>query len=206
MQINLAYKTTFSEGEKVRHGTAFQCFYCWKYYRRKNMWERHLQNYTGHPGFVYNFNTRTLLTCEEHLRYKCDIPMTAYINFETTAPTDDCLNLENRKMFAVSYVIIFAFHPNLQLDCVIIERSFGHSPAQLCSLNYLTNEQLKFRNITILKQFRDCALSVSTKTRKIAISEMFTTESKFAGDCLMRWFNAKFKSQNLVLSSDVKKV
>ena len=57
----------------------------------------------------------------------------------------------------------------------------------------------------MLKQLRDCALSVSSKTRKIAISEMFTTELKFAGDCLMRWFNAKFKSQNVVLSNDVKR-
>ena len=120
-QINLAYRTTFSEGEKVRHGTAFQRFYCSKYYGRKNMWERHLQNCTGCPSFVYNFNTRTLLTFEENLRYKCDILMTAYISFETTAPTDDCLDPENRKMFAVSYVIIFAFHPDWQLDRVIIE-------------------------------------------------------------------------------------
>ena len=34
---------------------------------------------------------------------------------------------------------------------------------------------------------------------------MFTTQLKFAGDCLMRWFNARFKSQNLVLSNDVKR-
>ena len=57
----------------------------------------------------------------------------------------------------------------------------------------------------MLKQLRDCALSVFTKTKKIAISKMFTTKLKFTGDCLMRWFNAKFKSQNLVLSNDVKR-
>ena len=131
--------------------------------------------------------------------------MTVYINFETRAPTNDCLDPENRKMFVVSYVIIFAFHPDLQLDRVIIKRIFGHSQAKLCSPNYLINEQLKFKNITMLKQLRDYALSVSSKTKKIAISEMFTTEFKFAGDCLMRWFNAKFKSQNLVLSNDVKR-
>ena len=33
---------------------------------------------------------------------------------------------------------------------------------------------------------------------------MFTTELKFAGGCLMKWFNAKFKSQNAVLSNDIK--
>ena len=191
-EINLAFRFTFSEGEKMIHGTAFQSFYCSKYFGRKNMWERHLQNCTGRPGFVYNFNTRSLLTFEENLKCKCDVPLTAYIDFETTTPTDDCPDPENSKIYAVSYVIIFAFHPDLQLNCVIVERSFGHSREQLCSINYLTCEQLKFKNLTMLKKLRVYALTVSTKTKKIAISEMFTTELKFAVDCLIRWFSAKY--------------
>ena len=43
-QLNLVFRITFDEGEKVRHGTAFQGFYCAKYFARKNMWERHLQS------------------------------------------------------------------------------------------------------------------------------------------------------------------
>ena len=122
-----------------------------------------------------------------------------------TAPTDDCLDQENKKMTAVSYVIIFAFHPHLQIDHVIIERSFGHSNLQLCSLNYLTNEQLKFKDINLLKQLRDCALSVASKRNKLVISEMFCTELKFASDCLMKWFNSKFKIGNMQLSNKVKR-
>ena len=64
--INLAFRTTFSEGEKVRYRTAFQCFFCSEYFGRKNMWERHLKNCTDRPGFVYNFNIGTLLTFEEN--------------------------------------------------------------------------------------------------------------------------------------------
>ena len=63
------------------------------------------------------------ITFEENLKYKRDIPLVAYIDFETTPPPDKCLDPENRKMLTVSYVIIFAFHPDL--DIVIIERSFG---------------------------------------------------------------------------------
>ena len=126
-----------------------------------------------------------MLTFEENLKFKHDIPLTAYINFETTAPTDDCLDPENKKMTAVSYVIIFAFHSHLQTDrvTIVIERSFGHSKLQLCSLNYLTTEQLKFKNIDLLKQLRDCALSVASKRNKLAISEMFSIELKFASSC-----------------------
>ena len=47
---------------------------------------------------------------------------------------------ENRKMFTVSYVIIFAFHPDLHIDCVIIGCSFGHSLKRLADLSYLTRK------------------------------------------------------------------
>ena len=36
-EINLAYRTSFSEDEKIRHGTAFQCFFGSKYFGRKNI-------------------------------------------------------------------------------------------------------------------------------------------------------------------------
>ena len=57
-------------------------------------------------------------------------------------------------MFAVSYVFIFTFHPELEIDNVIIERSFGHSEYTLTNLNYLTVDQLNFRNNKILLQLR----------------------------------------------------
>ena len=33
---------------------------------------------------------------------------------------------------------------------------------------------------------------------------MFTTELKFAGDCLLKWFNKKYKSKNLELRNEKK--
>ena len=128
-----------------------------------------MQYCTSRPGFVYNFNTQSLLTFEENVKYKTDIPLTACIDFKTTAPIDNCLDPENRRMSEI-----------------------------------LTNERLKFKDLTMLKQLRDCAFSVLSKSKKIVISEMLTTELKFAGNCLMKWFNAKFKSQNIVLSNDIK--
>ena len=78
-------------------------------------------------------------------------------------------------MFVVSYVIIFTFHPELEIDKVIIERSFGHSEYTPNSLNYLTVNQLNFKNNKTLLQLRDCALNVARKKSKLAIPEMFTT-------------------------------
>ena len=108
-------------------------------------------------------------------------------------------------MFAVSYVIIFAFHPKLTLGRVIIERSFGHSERELTNLNYLICEQLSFKDNNILLQLKNRALNVLAKNRTYTISEMFSTELKFAADCLLAWFNKKFKNNNLELSIDATK-
>ena len=124
-KLNLAFRVLYSEGQRI----------------------------TGHPGYVYNFNTQSLLTFEENLKYKGDIPLVAYINFETTAPTDQqWIDPKNRKMFAVSYVIIFEFSPDLDIDRVIIGRSFGHSLERLADLSYLTRKQLKFKDEKTLLQ------------------------------------------------------
>ena len=124
-KLNLAFRVLYSEGQRI----------------------------TGHPGYVYNFNTQSLLTFEENLKYNSDIPLVAYINFETTAPTAQrWIDPKNRKMFAVSYVIIFEFSPDLHIDRVIIERSFGHSLERLADLSYLTRKQLKFKDKKTLLQ------------------------------------------------------
>ena len=65
----------------------------------------------------------------------------------------------------------------------------------------MSNSISKIINTIAVKRFR----AVTSKNSKIAISEMFTTELKFAADCLLRWFNKKFKSNNLELSNNVKR-
>ena len=146
-----------------------------------------------------------MVTFEENLKYNAGIPLTAYTDFETTAPTDECLDPESKKMFVVSYVIIFAFHPELNINRVIIERSFGHSEHSLTSFNYLTIDQLQYKDNKTLLQLKDCALNVVGKKNKSAVAEMFSTETKFVGDYLIKWFNKKFRFKNLELSNNVKR-
>ena len=80
-QMNLAYRATFSENQKLKlkHSTAFQCYFCSNYYSRKERFDRHIKNCTGRPGFVYNFNIQNLLTFEENLKFKRDISLTIYM-------------------------------------------------------------------------------------------------------------------------------
>ena len=203
-KLHLAYKAVYNEitkWDKLKSTCAFQCYFCGKFWTRQTKLAIHMKNCLGKPGFVYNFQTRNLLTFEENLKFKRDVPLTTYIDFETTAPTDCCLDPESNKMNVVSYVIILAFHPKLQLPRIIIERSFGHSLERLCQIDYLTSEQLKYGDVITVKQLRDCALVVHKKTNVIAMSEMFCTEIKFATDCVLKWFHAKYKNLELSLQS-----
>ena len=204
-KLNLTFRSTFSENTKIRHGTDFQCYFCSNYYGRKDKFNRHLDCCTGRPGYDYNFNTQSLVTFEENLKYKEDVALTAYIYFKITVSTDKCLDPESKKMFVVSYVIIFGFHPELNIDRVIIERSFGCSEHSLTSLNYLTINQLQYKDKKTLLQLRDCTINVARKKNKLAVAEMFSTEVKFAGYCLIKWFNKNFKFKNLELSNNVKR-
>ena len=68
-------------------------------------------------------------------------------DFKTTAPTDNCFDPEQKKMFIVSYILIVAFHPALNVNRIIIQRSYAHSLEQLTSLNYFSEDQMKFVDV-----------------------------------------------------------
>ena len=110
--------------EITRTGFAYDCYYCHQFFVRKDKFERHIKNCSGIPGIVYNFTTQNLITFEDNLKNKGDLPMIFYFDLETTAPTDSCYDPEQKEMFVVSYVIIAVFHPDLKIKKIICERSY----------------------------------------------------------------------------------
>ena len=98
-----------------------------------------------------------------------------------------------KKLNTVSYIIIFAFYPELNLSPIVIERSFEHSLKKLTGVSYLTIDQLLFANPKITFKLRDCTMKISQGKCRKAIPEMFSTEIKYAADCLLNWFNKKMK-------------
>ena len=79
------------------------------------------------PGVLYDFNLKNVVTFEDNLKYKRDVPFCVYVDFETTAPTDDYLNPENKSMHAVSYSLIFAWHPEFCLSRQMLVSGYNHS-------------------------------------------------------------------------------
>ena len=120
-----------------------------------------------------------------------------YADFETTAPTSDYLCPENDEMFSVSYAIVIAWHPKLNLPRQFVVRGFNHSLEDLTDVSYLTNEQLSLRKQTTTEQLRDAAIALSQKKNKNAINILFNIELKFIYDILTKWFKFKIKSSHL---------
>ena len=118
--ISRAYRNTCNKGEKLSHRFGYHCYYCNKFFVRPGKHKRHMEHYSGISGVVYSFNNKNLVTFEDNLGYKGDLPVFAYIDFETAGPTDICFDPVQKNMFVVFYVIILAFHPKLKLDRVII--------------------------------------------------------------------------------------
>ena len=88
--------------------------------------KRHMANCSGRPGVVYNFDSQNLISHQDNFHAKGQFPLLIYSEFETTAPTDNRLDPEKKKMFLVSYVMIVAFNLELNLERIIIQRSFAH--------------------------------------------------------------------------------
>ena len=84
------------------------------------------------------------MSFEDNTGNKGDLPLVAYIDFETTA--ENFLTPEQNKMSVVSYTLIFAFHPKPNLN----------------------------------------------------------VELKFASNFLLKWFNRKFKIQNMEIDQKEK--
>ena len=73
--------------------------------------------------------------------------------------------------------MIVAFNPELNLDRIIIRRSFTHSIEQLTSLDYFTREQITCIDKSLVKMLKDMAFEVSKRRCKNSIGQMFSIES-----------------------------
>ena len=200
--MSKSFRYSFTSENSVRHATTgqvvYECYYCQKYMRDKGKFNKHVKVCSGKPGVIYNFNTQNLVTYENNIKYKGDLPMTFYFDFETTAPTDETLyDPSQKEMFVVSYTIIVCFHPELQFERIIIQRSFSHNKEELCSLNYLTREQLHFVDNKLLHQLKDVATKVLGRKFQNALSEMFCTELFLLKSTLTSWFYKKQTVLNL---------
>lgn len=102
-------------------------------------------------------------------------------------------------MYVVSYCIIIAFHPELDIPRLYIYRSYDQTYNQLTSLVHFEIVQNNFFehkqnfNPKTLEQLKDAAFAVLNREKNTALAEMFSIELKFNANCLKFWFNKNKK-------------
>ena len=199
--IAKAYSNFYSIKDKTKRAySCYECYYCRKFFLRPERQKRHMENCSGVPGVIYNFNTQSLISFEDNFNAKGDLSFVIYFDFETTAPTDNCFDPEQKTMFVVSYVMIVAFHPDLKIDKIIIQRSYAHAIEQLTSLDYFSQDQIKCINKELVRQLKDIAFDVSKRKCKKTMGQMLCVECGLVKKTLLEWFNRKFESQYLKIS------
>ena len=82
--------------------------------------------------------------------------------------------------------MIVAFNPELNLERIIIQRSFAHSIDQLTSLNYFTREQITFIDQSFIKMLKDIAFGVAKRRCKKSIRQMLFIESALVKKTLLK--------------------
>ena len=172
--ISKAYTNFYSIKNKTKRAcSCYQCYYCRKFFIKKDRHKKHMENCSGVPRVVYNFHTQSLISFQDNFHAKGNLPFVIYFDFETAAPTDNCFDPEQKTMFVVLYVMIIAFHPALNLKRIIIQRSYVHSSEQLTSLDYFSQDQIKFINNDLIKQLKDIAFDISKRKCKKTMGQMF---------------------------------
>ena len=107
------------------------------FFIRSDKHQSHINNFSGAPGVVYNFNNQNLISYQDNFHAKGDIPFVIYFDFETTAPTDNCFDPEQKKN-----VFCFLCH-DFRFSSTIKTKSY-RNPKKLCAFNRRGNKLKTF--------------------------------------------------------------
>ena len=159
--------------------------------QRKKM-KKHISTRSGQAGSNFISDNGKIVDYQDNYKKIGDLPFTMYFDFETTT---GMVVFFDAKMYVVSYCIVVAFHPDLNLPRLFIYLSYDQTINQITSLEHFDIVQQNFFedkqifNSKTLSQLKDATLSVINRENATALTEMFNTELKFTADCLKFWFN-----------------
>ena len=102
-------------------------------------------------------------------------------------------------MYVISYCMIFAFHPKLKIEQIVIYRSFHQRQDELFDLSHLKQKMLQYTDYVMLNQLKDAGLTVHEKKSSLTLSEIFSLELKFTIDVLLKRFYTIYKTRFLAL-------
>ena len=162
--------------------------------------QEHILCCPGQAGFNYLFDNGKIINYQDNFNKIGDLPFSIYSDFETTTGSAVFFDA---KMYVISYCIVVAFHPDLNLSHMFIYQAYDQIKSDLESMVHFSVVQKDFfnfpesYNLKTLKQLQDAVLLICNRTRETALAEMFNIELKFTCDCLRKWFERNIKLTEL---------
>ena len=141
------------------------------------------------PGIVYKYESQNIQTFFDNMKFLGGLPFSIYFDLETTAGKKVCNFDEDATLHPVSYAVVIAFHPSLNIEKILVVRSFNHIFQQLNDVSYLKDEMLPFIDRITTRQLRGCVLPCLQKT-KIFPERSASCKLKFVINLL--WLAEKF--------------
>ena len=138
-EIHLVFRTSYDKlvkgtKKKVKCNNTKQCPYCNNFFiKSEKKMKEHIDSCAGQAGFSYSFDNGKIINYEDNFRKLGDLPFVVYYDFETTTGS---VVFFDAKMYVVSYCIIIAFHPDLNIPRLYIYRSYDQSDEALSSLHH----------------------------------------------------------------------
>ena len=139
-KIHLAYRSYIGRcvkgEEKVGHPNVKQCPCCEKFFAKneKNM-KKHAQVCGAKEGITYCFDNWEIISFHNNFKYLGDVPFPLkYILISKQPQVTLFVCFFDPNMFVVSYFHIYSSHPSLNLEKILIFRSFQQSAEERCCL------------------------------------------------------------------------
>lgn len=208
LEIYMAYQTCY---EKMRMGgkinvssTARQCPYRNNFFiKTAEKMEKHISCCSGQADSNFSFDNGKVIDYQDNYKKIGDLPLAIYYDFETTT---GCVVFFDANIYVVSYCIIVAFHPDVDLPRLYIFRSYDQTREQLRILRQFKGiffaDKLNFNQKTFA-QLQDVGFAVENREKNTALSEMFSIKLKFTVDCLKSWFE---RNKNILEVDRVKRI
>ena len=166
-QIHLAYKSyvgRFDKGkERISNRTVKQCHYCQNFFAKNDdAMKNHLSICGVKEGITCSFDNGQILDYQDNFKDQGDLPFSVYFDFETT--TGNAVFFDP-KMYVVIYCQIYTLHQSLNLEKIVIYRSFQQTLSQIYDLSHLKNEHAAFFDAVTYQQLKDAASNIISRKK-----------------------------------------
>ena len=157
---------------------------------------------SAREGRTYAFDNCQILNYQDNFKYFGDQPFTVYFDFETR--TGGSSVFFDPTMYVISYCQTYSFHPSLNLDKIVIFRSYQQTAEQIYDLSHFQNEHAVFFTKTTFYQLKGATSAVLAREKLTSLAELFSVDLKFTINILKDWFSRIIKPKFFEIDSSGK--